>query len=150
MCRNYCCFLLLACVFGACKSDDRGAAQQSSPIIIFTSDTDKDFTSFFIRFSKDTPFQFTRIKFPLFVNRYDPAKDTNTIIYQDISTYKPINFYDTGAGRNNNLRQEISFSKDQKQALVLITGDENGLVVTYTFIKSQNHWMLAGIDDQST
>jgi hypothetical protein len=111
---------------------------------------DNNFNNFIEKFSTDTGFQLSRIKFPLKTRWYDLGNDEDSLIYKDKSGFEMIDLSKKSTGQHEQWEQKIVVGKNNTSVKVEIRGIENGITVDYLFKKINGAWMLIEIDDSST
>lgn len=113
--------------------------------------TDNNFNDFIEKFSTDTAFQASRIKFPLKTKWYDMDNERDSVIYQDRLGVEMMDFRTKkSTGQFDQWEQQIVIDKNNTSATIQIRGIENGIMVDYSFEKINGSWMLVEMDDSST
>jgi hypothetical protein len=126
--------LLTACVY-------------NSPVSNAGESVDNDFNEFISRFSNDTAFQTSRVKFPLKCTVHDIPNDNVSVTYVDESRFETLNYRQTTSAE---WTQHIAVDKNNDSATIEFRGNENGIMVKHEFRKIGGKWMLIEIDDSST
>lgn len=109
---------------------------------IVTNETDKDFDSFFKRFSGDSVFQQARIKFPLKVTMIEDEENqvkwikNKEWVYTDFIHFKSVR-----------LQQERISDKAVKLIFMI---EDTGVLIHHYFQKENGKWMLVSIEDYSS
>lgn len=135
---------------GAANTTILPSTQKPTITIPIKETVDNNFNDFIEKFSTDTTFQISRIKFPLKIQWYDVSNFKDTLIYKDRSGFKMMDFRKKPKSQNDNWEQKIVVDKNNTTATIEIRGIENGLVVDYFFEKINAAWMLIEIHDSST
>lgn len=114
--------------------------------------TVENFDAFFERFSKDSVFQKSRIKFPLKTSYHEDPTEGEIVHYlKDSSETEYIDF--TGDSLAMNKETDKFAPKVEKTAKGMVykrIGYDNGIYISYIFILSDNSWFLSEILDEST
>lgn len=129
-------------VFISCA--DRGKKDEKS-IPQKTESQIENFEVFFDKFSSDSVFQSSRIKFPLPVETYDidSEKFDKSTIAADKWTFFNIKELDKK-------KYILNTIKEKDQNIVKIQVEDTGVSVDYIFQKQEDKWMLIKIVDEST
>ena len=104
----------------------------------------ENFDIFFEKFSSDSLFQRSRIKFPLSIETYDIDVDSN--IKSTINAGKWEFFNIKGLDSN----YIITPGKEKDQNIINLQKKETGISVDYIFQKRGDKWIMVKIIDQST
>jgi hypothetical protein len=134
--------LFLITVFStliACKNEN----QNSEKI-------DEDFQVFVEKFSRDSLFQISRVKFPLAVTELDNEYESVEKKVEKYN-YRKIDLRYDNSCANRELSKYIEKIKLEKnKATIEIRGIENGIMTDFYFEKRDGKWRLIGWDDSST
>jgi hypothetical protein len=141
--------MLTACGNRPTHLADGGINELQGQIIANKEAVDDNFNDFIEKFSVDSTFQLSRIKFPLKTKLYDLSNDKDSIIYQDRAGFEMMDFSKKKpSGQYVQWEQRIVVEREK--ARIEIRGIENGIMVDYLFEKISGAWMLIEIDDSST
>lgn len=114
--------------------------------------TDSSFKDFFLRFSIDSAFQTSRIKFPLGYSYYDGYdSDSLSVDTIKLEDWTFIDFSDDSlAAKNEEDAYQVEFTEtDPNVVEYLRKGIDNGIFVNYHFSKVHGKWYLTKIADRS-
>lgn len=106
----------------------------------------EDFDSFFLKFSSDSVFQISRIKFPLkksILDITDELEETKILKNE----WDFISFKDNNSSLNG--FNYIKTKSDASQVKYEMRGIDNGILIEYIFQKEENEWYLIEIQDLS-
>ena len=143
--------LLTACDNGSTNSTGRQSNETQNPAIPAKESIDNNFNDFIDKFSTDSTFQISRIKFPLKTKWYDIDNDKDSLIYKDRSGFEMMDFRNKNStGQYDQWEQKMVVDKNNTSATIEIRGIENGIMIDYLFEKINGAWMLMEIDDSST
>lgn len=150
-----CLLISLAIGIGACNSNTVGhSSNTANPLPASektAGDPNAEFRAFLRRFSEDSSFQASHIKFPLKNKWYDLANDRDTMIYIPRSSFRKLEFDTHHTSRTDSIwRTIININDDAQEASLQYLGIENGIDLAYLFEKINGEWMLVEIRDQST
>jgi hypothetical protein len=154
--RNYITNLLFFILFTSCDNSSTNKTSSHSDkkqtFFIPTKDAvDNNFNDFIEKFSTDSAFQLSRIKFPLKIKWYDIDNDRDSLVYKERVDFEMMDFRKKSSiGRYDQWEQKIVVDKKNTSAKIEIRGIENGIMVDYLFEKINEVWMLVEIDDSST
>lgn len=152
--KHYIVSLLFITILTACgnrpiHSADGGINELQGQIIASKEAVDDNFNVFIEKFSADSTFQQSRVKFPLKTKWYDLSNGRDSIIYQDRAGFKMMDFSKKKtSGQYVQWVQKIVV--DREKARIEIRGIKNGIMVDYLFEKVSGAWMLIEIKDSST
>lgn len=115
----------------------------------------QDFTSFFRKFSSDSIFQSSRIKFPLKMISFDIFGSDQTTPIEEFTSVQEYSFFDFSEDEKAKNRDIDAYSttierKDKDEYSYRMLGIDNGIMVEFLFQKQNNCWFLVSIKDQST
>lgn len=143
--------LLNACDNSSTNSTNGLSNKKHSLTIPAIEAIDSNFNDFIEKFSIDSNFQKSRIKFPLKIKLYDIDNDRDSIFYRDSSSFDMIDFpKNKSTSQYDQWGQKIVIDKNNTFATIEISGIDNGILVDYLFQKINGAWMLIEIDDSST
>lgn len=154
--RHYLSIIFLVTMLNACdnsstNSTSRQSNESQNPTIPTKEAIDNNFNDFINKFSTDSIFQVSRIKFPLKIKWYDIDNNRDSIIYKNIESFELMDFRKKkSTGQYDQWEQNIFVDKNNTSATIEIRGIENGIMVDYLFEKIKGVWMLIEIDDRST
>ncbi len=151
--RFYIASLFIAAILIACNDSSINSTSglKNETKTSTKEDIDGNFNDFIDKFSTDSIFQISRIKFPLKSKWYDLDNDRDSIIYKEKSNFKMMDFRKKkSAIQQDQWEQKIVIGKDHASATIEIRGIENGIMVDYLFEKINGVWMLIEIEDSST
>lgn len=111
--------------------------------------SDSSFEDFFSRFSTDSVFQVSRIKFPLEYSYYDDDSLSMDKINSEEWAY--LDFSDDSLASKSEVdAYNIEFIEvDRNMIEYLRKGIDNGIFVSYRFRKTHGRWHLTEIVDRS-
>ena len=106
----------------------------------------EDFTKFIYKFSKDSVFQISRIKFPLIVNSFDSEtlETEKTLMQKSDWKYEKLIF-----NKDKQMINDIEIDNPDYIKFILKM-KETGIYVVYEFRIDKEKWQLVLIDDRST
>ena len=107
----------------------------------------EEFDDFFVKFSSDSLFQISRIKFPLTEVITDMTGETEEITVIK-GNWRFIDFKD-----NTSLIDGYTYARIEINDIVVkyeMQGIDNGILIEYNFHKKNNLWYLIEIQDLST
>ena len=115
-----------------------------------TRKIDEDFKVFLEKFSRDSLFQISRVKFPLRVKELDnDYKSYEKKIKKNEYRKIDLRFHDSIAKRElNKYNQEIKLKENK--ATIEMRGIDNGIMIDIYFEKLDEKWILVGWNDSST
>ncbi|MCS3798877.1 DUF4348 domain-containing protein [Niastella sp. OAS944] len=106
----------------------------------------ESFDSFFEKFSSDSVFQKSRIKFPLTSQVYDIDSEKEVTSTTDASEWAFFNI--------KQLKQDKKYifktSSEKEQYIINVKMEDTGIYVDYIFDRQSGKWTLVKIVDQST
>jgi hypothetical protein len=145
--------IFFSVLLASCGNNDTVTRQQTNDKQSSTSESkdtvDNDFNVFIVKFSTDSMFQLSRIKFPLKISWHEIDQDT--VMYKNKSDFELIDFRAKKyTGPLDQWQQEIIIDKNNKSATIEIRGIDNGIFIEYVFEKINGTWMFIEIDDSST
>ncbi|UTA66525.1 DUF4348 domain-containing protein [Emticicia sp. 21SJ11W-3] len=105
---------------------------------------EESFDDFFHRFSRDSVYQNSRIKFPLLVIIDDIDEKEQKLI-----TQKDWGFFDIAKLSKPKYIQTVEKINSQEYHLT-IQMEDTGVYVVYVFKREKNSWMLTQMIDSST
>ncbi|WP_299260848.1 DUF4348 domain-containing protein [uncultured Aquimarina sp.] len=114
-----------------------------------------NFEAFFNRFSKDSVFQKSRVKFPLKMTYFDAySSDTTTpeeeyIEQQDYQFFNLSNDSEAANRDIDRFRAKIE-KKENDTYIYYQLGIDNGIRVEFEFKKENNCWLFVSLKDEST
>lgn len=142
---------LMACDNSSTNSTSRQSNGAQAPTLLTKVAVDNSFNDFIDKFSTDSIFQISRIRFPLKTKWYDLDNDRDSVIYEDKSGFKLMDFRKKkSTAQYGQWEQRIVVDKNNASATIEIRGIENGIMVDYLFEKINGAWILFEIDDSST
>lgn len=136
--------ILISC---ASRSTDKTFVEKTVQEEVISGDN--SFEDFIKKFSKDSVFQLTRIKFPIIYSYTSEDDDTGVMSTKQIQKeeWKMIDLVDKmGFGEEVKIIEEI---KNLKTIDLSVNGVDTGLSITYCFEQENNIWYLVKIIDQS-
>lgn len=146
--------ILLSMLLGSCHNNsttETNVAIDDSGIISTGESVDDDFNIFIEKFSSDSLFQLSRIKFPLMIIIYDMSNDRDSAMCINKSDFNILDFRKKKSSvQSDQWKQEIVFDNKHTSATIEIRGIDNGMMVDYLFEKVNGAWMLIEIKDSST
>lgn len=141
----------MACDNSSTNSTSRQSNGAQAPTLLTKEAVDNSFNDFIDKFSTDSIFQISRIRFPLKTKWYDLDNDRDSVIYEDKSGFKMMDFRKKkSTAQYGQWEQRIVVDKNNASATIEIRGIENGIMVDYLFEKINGAWILIEIDDSST
>lgn len=113
---------------------------------------DSSFKDFFMKFSRDSLFQISRIQFPLKYSYFEEYNDSLMVERIEIKDWNYIDFEDDSmAYKNNEDAYQIRFiEKGRDSVEYLRKGIDNGINMSYTFKRIVSQWFLVEIVDRSS
>lgn len=154
--RYYITSLLLITLPAACDNNlVKSSSNKLNKTQILTSitkkDIDNEFNDFIEKFSTDSIFQLSRIKFPLKTKYYDSDNNKYSVIYHDKPSSEMMDFRKKKSiGEYDQWEQKIIIDKNNTSATIEIRGIDNGIMVDYLFEKINGAWVLIELDNKST
>jgi len=111
-------------------------------------DCNETFDSFFERFSKDSIFQKSRIKYPLkwYYLEDNESNKLSFDVINEIDDYDYIDF----TSDNKSDKYDVVHEKKEKERSYILKGNDSGLFMTYKFRIIDGCWYMIEILDEST
>lgn len=131
----------------ASRSTDKTVVEKTVQEEVISGDN--SFDDFIKKFSKDSVFQLSRVKFPIIYSYTSEDDETGAMSTKQIQKkeWKMIDLVDKmGFGEEVKIIKEI---KDSKTIELSVNGVDTGLSITYCFEQENNIWYLVKIIDQS-
>lgn len=133
--------LLAAFLITSCTEEKKKTEQPKAQ-----TNQAESFDNFFEKFSADSVFQKSRIKFPLVSQTYDIDSDKDVMSTVEATKWEFFNI--------KQLKQEkryiFKISREKEQYIVNVTMEDTGVYVDYIFEQQSGKWTLTKIADQST
>jgi Domain of unknown function (DUF4348) len=120
-----------------------------------TISINENFSEFIEKFSKDSLFQISRIKFPLKITwqriQEDLEMEKDSIFFMKKATFELIDFRKKKSNTQlDNWEQKRNIYEKHNSATILYQGVDNGIIVEYLFKRENEKWILTEIFDRST
>lgn len=143
--------IVFAGVLFSCKdSDIKSVNIKSNTEHIVTDDADIDFKTFIVKFSKDSLFQISRIKFPLIVKELE-LSDSSYYLEEKINITDHRNM-DFSQQQMESVQSGYTLEHkiENNKATIELRGIDNGIITNYYFEKIEGKWTLISWVDSST
>lgn len=117
---------------------------------IATEEVDIDFKTFISKFSTDSIFQISRIKFPLIVKELE-LSDSSYYIEKKINTTDHRNMdFSKQKKESGQSGYTLEHRIENNKATIELRGIDNGIITDYYFEKIEGKWTLVSWVDSST
>jgi len=113
-----------------------------------TKGCNETFDSFFERFSKDSIYQKSRVKYPL-KWYYLEDNESNKLSFDVINKKEDYDYVDFTSD-NQSDKYEVVHEKKEKEMNYILKGNDSGLFMTYKFKLIDGCWYMIEILDEST
>ncbi|KZS41510.1 hypothetical protein AWE51_21110 [Aquimarina aggregata] len=139
------------------KTENKKEENYTTKIVLHPSspkDCGMNFKTFFIRFSSDSTFQISRIKFPLKMEYYDVYSSDSTSPIEEYIKVENYRFFDLSIDgeaedrETNRFTSEIEKKKEDTYIYYQL-GIDNGISVKFQFKQINDCWLLESIKDDS-
>lgn len=145
-------FLLIAGLYISCKmrAPEEKVQKEDSTHAMASNEVDEDFERFISRFSSDSVFQISRIRFPLQGQELelgDPSRMVKRVVNK--SEHHTLDFSPPAfKGNVDNYSLELKVKGDK--ATIEVRGVDNGIEIDYFFERKYGKWILITWTDRST
>ncbi len=123
--------------------------------VVKPEDCGMDFNAFFVKFSKDSIFQRSRVKYPLKMIYFDAYGSDQTTPIEEYIKLQDYQFFDFSLDNEAKNREVNAYTikiekKENDTYLYRQLGIDNGIMVEFKFIKDNGCWLLVSLKDEST
>lgn len=114
-----------------------------------TRDCKQTFEEFFERFSRDSIYQKSRVKYP-FKWSYLEDNESNEMTVDILNSIDDYDYIDFTSDKDESGKYETIIERKEKQVNYILKGKDNGLLMNHIFKVIDGCWYMVEILDEST